>query len=244
MVEVLNMKKHLLIISVVLLVISTICYLLKYTNVADYSTAMQKVREKNSTYTIEAIKKTRYFQKREEESYVKVSIKGKKWLAEYSEDGGKTFEGTKELYDGNHYYTIMNNTTATIDKFNSNPVFSIYNWHLIDQFINAPNTLNCKMWHFAGIGIENGHICRKIKYSNSFSACVSDKYGIAMRSEKNSKIATSKIKVKKITAGEYLSDANFRLPPGTRVGTFEEYTKSVQDKLKQLEQLIELHKSK
>lgn len=224
------MKKWLLILPLVLIL--TGCT--NYSNVADYSVAMQQVRKNKPAYNIEASLKAANGNSK----YYKAYIKGDKWKVFESQDNGKTFIKDTMLYDGKHVYgysddkkmaVIMDFDNALPGLFSSseeskemmnlmakfmNPMYILFDWHLD---IDNPQVSNCKMWKFSGINYKNNHFCRSIKYNDQFELCVSDKYGISVYSKiKSKKNGEVEFNVKKIKTS-YISNSEFELPAGTEV---------------------------
>lgn len=237
------MKKLLLLIPLILVL--TGCT--NYSNVADYSVAMQNVRKNTPSYSVEVAVKASNGQAK----YYKSYMKGDKWRVYESADNGKTFiTNNSMLYDGNHVYNYSKDKNiAVIMDFNNvfakmyssseakemmglmtkfmNPVYLLFDWHLD---MNNPKVSNCRMWQFDGIGFKNNHFCRKIKYNNMLDICVSDKYGISVYSKIQSQKQGGEVEfnVKKIDTSSYISGSEFELPVGTGVQSLSDMFSQLQ----------------
>ena len=221
------MKKHiwLLLISVCLLTGCT----KQYSSVSEYSTDMNKVRNKLGDYTIEAT-----ISSNDVNGYYKSFIKNNKWRAEGSKDNGNTYN-TVILYDGNKVYAYEKNKNIAIDmpikemlkqsnvdnekaefvmKF-INPMGILIYWDLDNISGNIDGS-----WQIGTKSKKNGFDCRMISYklSPSDEVCVSDKYGIAVYAKLTTKTkhGVMEINVKNID-NTPISEQEFELPSEMRV---------------------------
>jgi outer membrane lipoprotein-sorting protein len=203
-----------------------------YKSVDEYSEAMKAVRDANVSYTIEAKQKTGTV-----ELYIRTFIKGDKWKAETSMNGGLSYTNTT-LYDGKDLLVYSAGspfavTSPDIDMSGKadidtkkkminllNPLYGLFDWK--DGFnvfsfseTASPVFVNKK-------DKKNGFECRLISFPDDREVCVNDKYGIAVYQKMSLNNAKQAMYGKEIVHDvviidtSEIADSVFKLSPGVK----------------------------
>ena len=217
-----------------------------YATVSEYSNAMNIIKNKNTSYVIEAKQSIN-----NSDIYYRTYVKGDKWKTEGSLNGGNSY-GETILYDGIDLLTYTAGSKYAI----VNPMMEVYRNDTQKErilAINSANPLNVLInWQdnynmFSGLkktnpefinqnDKRNGFSCRMIKLEENREACISDKYGIAVYQKmkikslrgKEQEIITNLVKI------EIKDNPNstFDLPQGVKKSSFESVLNNLTNSLK------------
>lgn len=193
-----------------------------YKTVDEYETAMENVRNSHESYTIEMKQSLPIA-----EFYYKIYIKGDKWKTEVSMNGGKSFINSSlyngktlvDFADGSEYavespmFEALRN--ANLDKYkaaidSNNPASPLFYWK--DGAAIKASDKKDEPQFLSNFVRKNGFTCRMIKFDNDRTACINDKYGIAVYQKVDENI----INVQKIDTSD-IPDSTFELPKNVKI---------------------------
>ncbi len=220
------MKKGVLLALILSIFLFTGCK--RYDSIVEYVQAMQEVRTKLNSYTLEVDVSTNGT----DEHYI-AYIKHSKWKTEKIDNNKAYIDGI--LFDGKEVWTYSNSKSSAVqvpfrlmlamqgintNKTNDtvmkivNPVGVLLTWSLNEM----TGEVNEESWDFGKMKKYNGYRCRMIEsLDNDDVVCVSDKYGVAVYAKiQDSKTnKTVEYNVKNISNRD-LSEKDMDVPDGIK----------------------------